>query len=1067
MSIRNLIILSQLNPPSQRRNVLNRVRVNDSLRQSVNYSLTILEAGTGYGKSTALLSFLNELKHPVYWFTISGSDRDPKLFLAKLFSAFTQRSATAGEEALRILDMPESTTQEALIAFVNDLSRKIDEDTLFVLDDFHRVRDIPEVMGSMDWLIENLPSHLHLLIATRHNLEFKNINKWRLKGRLLEIKKDQLIFTGEEIDALFQTHYGITLTEKDIETLLHLTEGWAIGLQMVWQTLQSNPSMNIDQVVEENRPSRMALFQYLADEVFEGLDETRQNFLRDTSILSKLDSSTCDFLLNIENSDKILPKLHNAGLFIEELRPGVYRYHQMFREFLNNRLQHQPERAKLLHRKIASYFQAHEYWEEAIYHLISAQDYHQINQVLENIGNKLINEGRHESINYWIHEIPEDIRKNYPHIQLLLGEVNRYLGHFEEALEHYHVAERLYRNEDNRWGISMALKGQGQVFLDTIRPINADQLLQDALKLLDPKEMKDEVADLLVLTAENQLNLGYPDSAEKLLSQASGLRSQFDRETDLIQARVFLRTGRLQQGIELLKSRESKTQTLPTSRPQRFHRESPLLLSLFYSIIGEVDKAEYYAKQGIEYSRLLQSTFVQSVGNMRLGHAILLQSQHPFNNHGFEQAIINFRESIERIDVVRIHVEPLWGMCRAFGYTGQLSEAQGLAEESLAIAEKAGDEWISVLINLSIGAGAVLVEDFDTAQLYLTSAEVSSLKVKDTFTLCVARLWLALKAYKQKFYNTAYSYLEKMLPLINPHGYEFLLQKETLMGLKDPEMIYPLLIDALKNNIEPAIVKDLIKSRGLEEASFHPGYTLWVQTFGKFRVWRGDNLIAAQDWKREKSLQLFQLLVANRDKWLHRDQINAILWPENPVDDTSNYLKVIFNTLNQILEPERPRGAVTFFVERQQERYRLNPVARIIVDADLFVNEIEKGTESAFERAINLYEGSYFENCYVQEWLTIEEQYYRQNFLTNADNLVNLKINSGDYETALDLTYKILTVDQLWEPAYRAQMRIFNEMGESAMVREVFTKCEEVLSSQIGSEVSSETQQLYETLKNG
>jgi len=660
MSIRNLILLSQLNPPAQRTRVLNRERINNSLTPSLKFPITIVEAGTGYGKSTAILSFIGTLDIPVFWFTISGSDRDPRLFLAKLFTLFNQHGDTIGNEALRILEMPDSTQQEAMIAFLNAISTTINEETLFVIDDFHRVCDIPEIMNHVDWMVENLPHNLHLIVASRHLLKFPSINKWRVKGAVLEISRDELAFTKGEIEQLFERQYGISLTDLMLTRLFEITEGWAIGLQMVWQTLQSNPAMNLGQVLADNRQSRIALFDYLAEEVLGGLDSEIQDFLLKTSILSKLDSATCDFLLNSENSDRVLNHLHQVGLFLEELRPGVYRYHQIFREFINNRLMQNPARAKELHLKIASYFRAHEYWEEAIYHLLSAGDYQQTNQLLEIIGEKMIRDGRHESINYWIHEIPESTRQNYPYLLFLLGEVNRYLGQFEEALEYYHTAERKYRKLNNKLGISMALRGQAQVFLDTIRPVNADQLLQDALKLLDPSEMRQEVADLLVLTAENQLNLGLPDSAETLLAQAKKLRPELDKEADLIQARVYLRTGRLHQGINLLHDMEASNPTLPIARPQRFHRESTLLLSLYYSILGEIDQAEQYARQGIEIGRLLQSTFVQSVGFMRLGHALLLRSKYPFNEDSFEQAMQYFQESIDKIDVTRIHVEPLW-----------------------------------------------------------------------------------------------------------------------------------------------------------------------------------------------------------------------------------------------------------------------------------------------------------------------------------------------------------------------------------------------------------------------
>jgi DNA-binding SARP family transcriptional activator/tetratricopeptide (TPR) repeat protein len=1064
MSIRNLIILSQLNPPAQRSRVLLRERVNQRLDGALNFPLTILEAGTGYGKSTAILSFLREKDLPIYWFTISGTDRDPKLFLAKLFTAFNQHDQAIGDEALRILDMPDATQEEALIAFVNALEVSIETDTLFILDDFHQVDRVPEVMGYIDWMIENLPRDLHVVIATRHGLSFPSMNKWRVKGALLEISKDELTFTGEEVQQLFASQYDIQLDEETVTQLLEKTEGWAIGLQMVWQTLQNNPGMSIRQVLEDERQSRTALFDYLAEEVLSGQTAERQGFLLATSILSKLDSATCDFLLTAENSDQVLNQLHNSGLFIEELRPGVYRYHQIFREFLQNRLQRDTKRVVELHRKIASYFSAHEYWEEALSHLLSASDYHQINQILENIGEKMIHDGRQESINYWISEIPESIRQNYPYLLFLLGEVNRYLGHFEEALEYYHTAERLYRRRDNDLGISKALMGQGRVFLDTIRPINADQLLQDALKLLDPVEMKEEVADLLVLTGENQLNLGLPDSAQELLSQASELRPELDMETDLVQARVYLRTGRLQEGIDLLQDREANRPVLPPSRPQRFHRESTLLLSLFYAIKGEVARADLYARQGIEIGKLLRSTFVQSVGYMRLGHALLLQSQHPFNQDGVEMAMQYYQESIDKVDVTRIHVEPLWGMCRALGYTYHIRQAEQLALESLEIAKKAGDEWISILIQLSLGAGEVLTGNYEAAQQYLTTAETSSLKVKDPFTLCVARMWLALRAWRQGYQNTAFGYLEKVLPVVRERDYTFLLTRESLMGLKDREMIYPLLLAAAENNIEKPFIKSLLKGRGIDLGSYHPGYALWVQTFGGFKVWRGDQAIDPDEWKREKARQLFQLLVAHRDKWLHRDQINTMLWADTSVENATNYLKVVLNALNQVLEPERPRGESAFFVERRQELYRLNPNARIVVDAEMFTEEISDGSLGALENAVKLYQGRYFADSYVQEWLVIEEQYYHQQFLLAAERLTAQLMDEGEYQRALDVTYKILGEDALWESAYRAQMSIFYEMGKPSMVREVFKQAQDVFHQQMDSDLSPATEELYESL---
>ncbi|MCD6475934.1 MAG: hypothetical protein J7K85_06670 [Anaerolineaceae bacterium] len=1064
MSIKNLIILSQLNPPAQRNHVLNRERITNLLHTALDYPLTIIKAGTGYGKSTAIISFLNTISLPVYWYSMSGPDRDPTLFLAKLFSAFNQHGEEVGEEALRILDMPDSTQQEAMITFINAISIKITHPSLLILDDFHRVYDVPEITVLINWMIENLPPNLHLIIATRRTPQFSSLNKWRVKGILREIGNEELMFSSEEIFDLFNFQYGIPLQSEEIEQLHQKTEGWAIGLQMVWQSIQNNPRANINQVLDGIVESKTALFDYLAEEVLNRLDAEIQNFLLKTSLLSKLDSTTCDFLLTTNQSDQTLRQLHQMGLFIEELQPNVYRYHQMFREFLQNRLHQNPAITVELHRKIASYFTAHEYWERALSHLLLAGDYHQVNQVLENIGEQMIQEGRYESIRYWINAFPETIRKNYPYITFLLGEVNRYMSHFELALECYHSVERQYRAIGNTWGISMALRGQARVFLDTVRPANADHLLQEALKLLNPQETPEDVADLLSLIAENQLNLGYPDKAEELLHQSNEIKKS-DTENDLIQARIFLRTGRLKEGIELLEKREAQHPTISSiARPQRFHREASLMLSLFYAIQGNIDMAYHFAQQGITIGEQLQSTFVQSVGYMRLGHALQLQNKTPWTTKGFDQAVQYYQESMDKIEVTKIHVEPLWGMCRALGYSGRVNEAETLALESLSIAQKAGDQWISVLTRISLGAGEVLAKNYEKAHHYLTLAESGALKVSDPFALTAAQMWLALNAWQQGFLNSAFVYLEKLLQRIKENHYEFLLKKETFLGLNDREIIIPLLLAAKKNNIESDAINEILKSLQRNNLDYHPGYTLWVRTLDTFNVWCGTHRIRSIEWKREKAKHLFQLLVANHGKWLHRDQIMNMLWPESGTTTATNNLKVVLNTLNQVLEPGRPRGETPFFIERQRELYRLNPTAHIIIDTDIFEVWVLHATEESLSSAIELYQTHYFNDSYVQEWLVVEEQYYHQKFLLAAEKLTQLLFDNGKLQEALDVTYKILAEDNLWESAYQFQMVIFHKMKRFSMVHSVYEQCKHILEKQYNRSVSTKLTEIYENL---
>ena len=1066
MSIRNLIILSQLNPPAQRQHVLFRQRVNELLKTSLNVPITILRAGTGYGKSTALLSFINGLDIPIYWYSISNSDRDPALFLANLFSAFNQHGASLGMEALRILESSESDLQEAMIAFVNTISLQSNGNSLLILDDFHHVREVDEIMQLVEWLVDHLPQKMHLLISTRRSLEFHSLNRWRVKESVLEINREDLAFSQTEIADLFAQHYNVSLNQDEIQQLYGKTEGWAIGLQMVWQSLRGNKKLNIRQILDDDLESRKSLFAYLAEEVLGNLQPETQEFLLKTSILSELDSDTCDFLMMSNQSINILDQLHQSGLFIEALRPGVYRYHHMFREFLQNHLQEGQPSTLELHRRVASYFSAHQYWEQALYHLLVVGDYAQVNHILEVVGEKMILEGRHESIRYWIAEMPEEVRLQHPYVNYLQGEIDRYASRFNSALEHYRAAQRLYQSKANKFGVSLALRGQAQIYLDTIRPINADQLLKDALSLLDPLEARDEVARLLTLMAENQLNLGDPESAIANLQRAVSLRNEYDVQNDFIKARILLRTGCHEEGIALLKSLESlKTPTEP-ARPQRFHREASLLLSLFYAFKGDLQKATHFAENGISIGENLHSNFVQSVGLMRLGHCLQLDHTLNWDNEGIQKAISHYEESIRKVDVVRIHVEPLWGMCRALGFSGKLMEAKSVAREALSIAKDAGDEWIGILIRLSLGASLYLAGEYDAAAQELSIAESNAIRVKDPFCACAARLWLAKNAHQQGYENSMLMYLEKLLPIVRELNYQYLVTHATLLGSDQPADFIPLLLAAKEKNIETALVNDLLGQFGLEGINYHPGYTLSIRMLGGFIVKRGRQLISNKDWKREKAKLLLQLLAANWGKWLTREQLAVYLWPDVDASTAANNFKVTLNALNQVLEPDRPRGEAPFFILKRGEQYSLNCNAGIFIDVNLFEALIQAEDIQSNQKAAELYKGHYLENELAQEWFVAEDQYYCQKHLVLMDKLIDYAIENKDLDKALALCATLISQDKFNEGAYRRQMQIYHQLGNDQLVHLVFQQCQQNIQQESGREITSETIELYETLIN-
>jgi LuxR family maltose regulon positive regulatory protein len=113
----------------------------------------------------------------------------------------------------------------------------------------------------------------------------------------------------------------------------------------------------------------------------------------------------------------------------------------------------------------------------------------------------------------------------------------------------------------------------------------------------------------------------------------------------------MVRTGRLSEAWSLLERCAEEERLAGESRPQRFHCETMVLLSLVHSLQGDADAAEHYAREGIAVGRRLNTDFVEAVGHIRLGHALQLGEARPWGigQAGIQQAMAHCQHVIEQV----------------------------------------------------------------------------------------------------------------------------------------------------------------------------------------------------------------------------------------------------------------------------------------------------------------------------------------------------------------------------------------------------------------------------------
>lgn len=329
----NSLTPSKVQRPSHLVEVVGRPRIDNLFRTSLFHKVTIIRAPAGYGKTTALSHWLQQMQGQNAWLSIDAADNDPIRYWTHLLHAVAKACENEWDQMLGpILQLQDSATTEFFIdSFLRELSF-LNSDLHIAIDDYHLINH-PAIHQMMNQLIEQLPEHVHLYVTTRTSLPWP-IAKWRVKQWVREVTTDHLRFTFQEAKQFFELKNGTALTQNTLQFLLEKTEGWVAGF--VLAALTSQPEV-IQQWDVKTQPF---ISEFLLQEIFATLPPSTQQFLIQTSLLNVLEPSICNLLTNREDSYALLQELEEHGLFIVRIQtdPPAFRYHHLFADALQKEL---------------------------------------------------------------------------------------------------------------------------------------------------------------------------------------------------------------------------------------------------------------------------------------------------------------------------------------------------------------------------------------------------------------------------------------------------------------------------------------------------------------------------------------------------------------------------------------------------------------------------------------------------------------------------------------------------------------------------------------------------------
>ena len=532
----NLLLATKLTAPLLQPDLVVRPRLLSRMQSGCQRRLLLVTAPAGYGKTTLLSTWLATCEWLVAWVALEECDNDPLRFWNYVLAAFDTSGININsiKQLLPLLSDQQRPLMDFFLATLINLLMEKQEQILLVFDDYHLITT-DSIHTAIQFLIEHLPPHVHVIIAGRKELPL-SLARLRARGEVIDVSLRDLCFTAEEATTFFTQKMKLDLSAQQIDRLRERTEGWAAGLQLAALSLQQwdDPTDFIASFSAYDR----YIFDYFTEEVLRGQPATVQDFLLQTSILERLNGSLCDAVTEQSEGEEMLMTLERANLFTLAIDPQRhwYRYHQLFADLLRRLLQQRdPERVALLYRRAALWYERNGQGDEAINYALASNDVEMAVRLIETFTTGTGWYGGAVTRRAWLAALPSEVVRSRPRLSILYALACMEQNLFAAAEPALRDAETTYISADE--SEQQILLGEIAAIRSTVainlgKSAEAIEPAQRALQLL-PRDDK----RFLAIVGQVMLNL-----ADMCLDDASKAQTLYEEAIALNRAAGNLAT---------------------------------------------------------------------------------------------------------------------------------------------------------------------------------------------------------------------------------------------------------------------------------------------------------------------------------------------------------------------------------------------------------------------------------------------------------------------------------------------------------------------------------------------
>lgn len=726
----------KLNLPPLGPNLIRRSRLTERLNEGIHRKLTLVSASAGFGKTTMVSEWLSGLSLPAAWVSLEEGDNDPERFLTYLVAALQKAGIPLGESMFNLLQTPQPFPVELLLTILLNGINSVHEPLILVLDDYHLIHAKP-VDHIITYLLDHLPSQMHLVVITREDPQFP-LSRLRAQNQLNELRVIDLRFTSFETSEFLAKVMDVTLSTKEIDLLEARIEGWIAGLQLAAISMQGH--LDIKGFIQSFKGSNRFVMDYLLEEVLLKQSDRTQTFLLQTSILDRLCGPLCDAVSGGDDGQEILAMLERTNLFVLPLdyERRWYRYHHLFGELLRQRL-HQKYAPVDLHRRASQWYEDNGLELDALHHATAANEVDRAARLIEGDGMPMHFRGAAAPVLNWLESQPRAVLDERPSLWVIYASALLMAGRLS-AVEHKLLAAEEALSDTEKNAQTRDLFGHIASIRATIAVTRheSETIITEsnrALELLDPGNLPVRTATTWALGYAYQLQ-GNREAAGKAYVEAIAASEAIGHKIMAIMSTLGLGIiQELENQYHLAADTYRRVLQLTGDPPLPVACEAHLGLGRIYYEWNDLVRAEQHGQLYVQLAQQLEATDRVIAGEVFLaklmfaqgdksgGSAMLARAEYMAHLHEYKNQIpqitairkqMEFREGnlAAVADLATSHVEDrlqtiILQAIEQFS-RGEIKGSVALLSEALALAAPEG--FIRSFLDLGIPMAQLLDE---------------------------------------------------------------------------------------------------------------------------------------------------------------------------------------------------------------------------------------------------------------------------------------------------------------------------------------------------------------------